>query len=391
MLGPALAAPVIRVLGAPIVRLRGLAGNVGRENAMRNPRRTAATASALMVGVALVAAISVLASSAKASVAKSIDGTFGGDLVVEGSVMSGGGFSPQLAATIAALPEIETVTGIRATTVEIGGHTHQLGAVDVSAIGDLFDLGPTIGTFDDLDATHIAVAAGQGVAVGDVLDVQFAETGLQRLTVAAVYANDEAAGTHLVDLSAFEGNVGEQLDSKVFATVDPGSSVAEAKRAVREVAAAYPGAHVRDRAEFVASAGRHVDAMLNLVLALLLLAIVIALVGVTNTLALSILERTRELGLFRAVGMSRRQLRTTVRWEAVLVAMLGASSGLAVGTGFGWAITKALADDGLTAVTIPIGQLLVIAGLAAVAGVLAAILPARRAARLDVLHAVTTA
>lgn len=393
-LGPALARPITAALGAPLRRVAGLPGALGRENAMRNPRRTSATASALMIGVGLVGTITVLASSAKASVDATIEASFSGDVVVDTGAMGGATLSPALAEEIAALSEVETVTSLRTTTVEIDGDATQLVGAAANVVSDMFDLGSTEGSIADLDARHIAVSSSQaddaGLAVGDELRVRFADTGIQILQIGAVYTDDTVAGPYLVDLTAFEANVADQLDAKVFATIADGVSLDAAKAAIEEAAAVYPQAVVQDREEFAAAAGEHIDQMLNLVYALLLLAIVIALIGIANTLVLSVVERTRELGLLRAVGMSRRQLKATVRWESVLVALLGTILGLAVGTAFGWALVQALSAQGIDVFVVPAGQLLFIAALAALAGVVAAILPARRAARLDVLRAIAT-
>jgi putative ABC transport system permease protein len=160
--------------------------------------------------------------------------------------------------------------------------------------------------------------------------------------------------------------------------------------AVKQVAQAYPGVKVLDRAEFKAEQTKPFDQLLTLVYALLGLAILIALLGIANTLALSIVERTRELGLLRAVGMTRSQLRATIRWESVIIALQGTVLGLLIGLFFGWALVTALSDEGISVFRIPYASLAVVVVLAAVAGVAAAILPSRRAAKLEVLRAVVT-
>jgi putative ABC transport system permease protein len=392
VLGPTLARPITRLLGAPLARLRGLTGGLARENAMRNPRRTSATASALMVGVGLVAAITVFASSAKASVEQTIGEAFTGDVVVESGAMGAGGLDPQLAQDVTALPEAGAVTSVRSTTVEVDGDTQDVYAADPATLGGVIDLGAIDGALDRLGDRQVGVseaaATDRGLSLGDPVTVRFADTGEQELTVAAIFAEDELVGDYLLGLRAYEANVIHQLDSKVFVTAADGVSLPELKAAVVDAAADQPHAEVQDRDEFAEATGASIDQMLNLVYALLLLAIVIALIGIANTLALSIIERTRELGLLRAVGMSRRQMRATVRWESVLVALLGTVVGLAVGTGFGWALVGALADQGIHEFVVPGAQLVAIAVLAGAAGVLAAILPARKASRLDILKAI---
>jgi putative ABC transport system permease protein len=393
VLGPVIAPPIVKVLGAPLPRLRGISGTLARENALRNPRRTSATAAALMVGVALVGTMTVLGASAKASVNATIDDSFTGDLVVDSGAMGVGGFSPNLAAEIAELPEVAAVTGMRAAPVEVDGRGGRVLGVDAHVVERIFDLGSVDGSLADLEVDEIAVhedvADRHGLVVGDEVAVRFAESGERTLRVGAVYERDEVAGDYLVGRDAFEENVVSPLDLKVFVTATDGTALADLKAAVSVVTADYPQAEVQDRAEFVDATSRHIDEMLNLVVALLLLAVVIALVGIANTLVLAVIERTRELGLVRAVGMSRAQLRSSVRWESVVVATLGAMLGLGVGTVFGAALVRALAGQGIGELVVPTGQLGTIAVLAALSGVAAAVLPARRAARLDVLAAIS--
>ncbi|HEX2699339.1 MAG TPA: FtsX-like permease family protein [Acidimicrobiales bacterium] len=392
VLGPILARPLSRVIGAPLPRLRGMPGTLARENALRNPKRTSATAAALMIGVALVGFITILASSTKSSVAAAVESSFTGDLVVDSGSFGIGGLDPDLAGQLAGLPELAAVSGLRMAPVKVDGSGVLLPAVDPTTIERIIDLGVTGGSVEDLGANEIAVlddtAKDKGWRLGTTVPVLFAETGEQPMTVAAIYTEKELAGEYLVGLPAFEANVADQFDIQVLMTAADGVSLDEARAAVERVTAGYPQAEVRDRQEYVDGQTEEVDAILNLIYALLSLAVIIALLGIANTLALSLFERTRELGLLRAVGMTRRQLRTTVRWESVIIALLGTTLGLVIGIGFGWAIVKALEDEGLTEFTVPGGQLLVVAGIAAVAGVVAAILPARRAARLDVLNAI---
>jgi putative ABC transport system permease protein len=219
--------------------------------------------------------------------------------------------------------------------------------------------------------------------------VRFAETGGQQLTLAATYDEDENLGGYLTGHATFEANVADQFDTQVLVGLADGVDVEAGRSAVESVTAGNPLAEVQDRAQYREAAGSKVDTLLTLVYALLGLAVIIALLGIVNTLALSIIERTRELGLLRAVGMTRSQLRSTVRYESVIIALLGTTIGIAVGVGFGWALVTALADVGLGTFALPVPQLVTVAVVAALAGVAAAILPARRAARLDVLEAIT--
>jgi putative ABC transport system permease protein len=347
-----------------------------------------------MIGVALVGFITVLASSTKASINESVDKAFTGDLVVASDSYGFGGLSPDLAHQLAELPEVEAASGIRMAGAEINGSGTMLVGVDPATIGQILDLGVVEGSLGALSAGQIAVSQDQakskGFAIGDTVPVRFAETGLQQLKVAAVYTEgDLFGGAYLVGLPAYEANVADQYDAQVFVNKAVGVTGPEMRTAVTRVTDGFPQAEVQDRAEFKAAQASQIDTILSLIYALLGLAVFIALLGIANTLALSIFERTRELGLLRAVGMTRSQLRSTVRWESVIIALLGTALGLVVGVMFGWAIVKALEDDGLSRFVVPGGQLAVVAVIAALAGVGAAILPARRASRLDVLKAIT--
>lgn len=393
-LGPILAVPLSRAIGAPLPRLKGMAGTLARENALRNPKRTAATASALMIGVGLVAFITIFASSVKASVDDVISGAFNGDVVVDSGSFGSGGFPPSLAEDIGALAEVDASSGLRFTPAEVDGSVTALVAADPAVIARILDVGIIEGGLDDLDATGIAIsedeAEGRDLAVGDQVPVRFAETGVQQLTVRAVYTEEQVVGPFLVGTPAFDASVADALDIQIYVALAEGVALEDGRAAVEGLTAEYPTADVQDSEEYVESQSGQVDTLLNLVYVLLGLAVLIALMGIANTLALSIFERTRELGLLRAVGMTRRQLRATVRWESVIIALLGTTLGLAIGLFFGWAMVEALRDEGFTAFVVPVGQLAIIAVIAALAGVAAAILPARRAAKMDVLAAITT-
>ena len=393
VLGRTVALPLSRVIGLPLPRVRGIAGQLARENAMRNPKRTAATASALMIGVGLVSFITIFAASTKASFSNTVDEAFTGDFIATSGQMGVGGVSPEFTERVNDLPEIEAAGGIRAGLAAIDGDSEQLIGASPETF-EIFDVGPVEGAPDDLDGTSIAVseqtADDEGLAVGDRVAVDFTATGEQELTVAMVYAENAAAGNWILGLDAFEANYPDQTDVQVFVKKAEGVPSAEALAAVEGVADDFPGVSVLDQTEYKEEQMAFVDQMLGLVYALLALAIIIALLGIGNTLALSIVERTRELGVLRAVGMTRQQLRSAIRWESVIIAVQGALLGLIIGLFFGWALVTALEDEGLNTFAVPVTSLVVVVVLAALAGVVAAVLPARRAARLDVLRAVVT-
>jgi putative ABC transport system permease protein len=360
---------------------------------MRNPRRTAATASALMIGVGLVGFITIFAASTKASFGHTIDRTFSGDFIVTSGQFGAGGLDPAFTARLNELPEVQTAAGIRAGVAEIDGSVHDLLGTYPFTF-ELFDVKPIAGSPDDLDANSIAVfedvAKDKHLGLGARLPVEFAATGRRDLIVRLIYGENQPAGDYLLGTEAFEANFPDQLDFQVFVKKADGVSATNALRAIEREANRYPGAKVLDQTEYKADQTKFVDQMLGLVYALLFLAIIIALLGIGNTLALSIFERTRELGVMRAVGMTRAQLRSTIRWEAVIIALQGTLIGLVVGVFFGWALVKALGDQGLNTFTVPVPNLVIVVVLAALAGVVAAVMPARRAAKLDVLRAVVT-
>jgi putative ABC transport system permease protein len=395
-LGRTVSLPLSRFIGLPLPRARGIAGQMARENAMRNPKRTAATASALMIGVGLVTFITIFASSTKASFGNTVDEAFTGDFIVTSGQFGIGGVSPELAERLNELPEVDVAAGIRTGLAEVDGGTETVIAAD-EATFDLFDIEAVAGSADDLDATSIAVfedvAEDDGLTVGDRVPVEFSSTGPQEMTIALIYGENATATSAqdwMLGVEGFEANFPDQLDSQVFVKKADGASTSEALAAVEQEADQYPGAEVLNQSEYKQEQMGFVDQILGLVYALLALAILIALIGIGNTLALSIVERTRELGLLRAVGMTRSQLRSTIRWESVIIAIQGTLLGLVIGVFFGWALVTAMEDEGLNTFAVPVPTLVAVVVLAALAGILAAVLPSRRAARLDVLRAVVT-
>ncbi|MGZ6827537.1 MAG: FtsX-like permease family protein, partial [Mycobacteriales bacterium] len=396
VLGRTIALPLSRAIGAPLPRLRGVTGDLARENAMRNPKRTAASASALMIGVGLVGFITIFVASSKASVDAVIDRAFTGDLVVDSGAGQGqgldGGIDPAVAERLGRLPEVAAAAGLRLGLAQVDGKATTIGAIDPATGFTIMDVRPLRGRESDLGADAIAVqvdtAKAKHLDLGDTVPVRFRDTGTKRLRIVLVYGERQPAGDWFLGKAAYEANFSNRLDWQVYVKKAPGTTLAQARAAVERVTAGYPGVKVLDQQQFGQSITKQLDQMLALVYALLGLAILIALLGIGNTLALSIVERTRELGLLRAVGMTRRQLRSSVRWESVIIAVQGTLLGLLIGVFLGWALVRALRDQGIDVFRLPLGQLAAVVLLGAVAGVLAAVLPSRRAARLQVLRAI---
>ena len=389
---PVVAVPFADVVGRPIAWLRGVPGELARENAMRNPRRTATTAAALMIGVGLVATISIFAASATASINKIIDDAIVGDIVIDSGTFGFGGLSPELATRLNELPEVEAASGIRLGFAEVDGEAQTVYGIDPQTADRIVDTGVVSGSTESMGVDDVAVfdeyAADHGWSLGDTVEMVFAETGPRPMTVAAIYERNELAGNLFVGYAAFEANYPNVFDFQVYVLGADAFTTAEVRSAVEAVAADYANADVQDLSEYKQGQADQINQLLSFVYALLFLAIIIALIGIANTLALSVLERTHELGLLRAVGMTRRQLRSSIRWESVLIALLGTALGAVIGVFFGWAIVEALRDEGFSELRLPFGQLLIAVALAVVAGVVAAALPARRAARMNVLGAV---
>lgn len=395
VIGPLLARPAARLLGAPLLRWRGVAGKLARQNAMRNPRRTASTAAALMIGVALVAFFTIFAESFRASVSEAIGESFRGDVVVDSGSFGDGGFGPDLNQEIDGLDGVAATSPLRFAPAEVDGESTVLVAVDPSALEQIFDIGVEEGSLAELDGGSIALhrdaADDEGIEVGDSVAVRFVEGGDQELRVGVVFSNRDLVGSdHVVGTAVFDAYAPGQSDLLLLVDLVDGAESDEVRAAIEEVAAAYPTASVLDLGEFADQQAASFDPILGLIYVLLALAVLVALLGIANTLALSIHERTRELGLLRAVGMTRRQLRSSVRWEAAIIAVFGSLLGLVIGLFFGWVLILALSDEGFAEFRVPLVQLGIITLLATLAGVLAAVIPARRAARLDVLDALAS-
>jgi putative ABC transport system permease protein len=392
LLSPLAARPMARAIGAPFPRIAGMAGKLGRQNAMRNPRRTAATSAALTVGLGLVACVSVLAASIKASAAEIVDDYLAADYII-----STPNFLPSIstdvAPRLAQLPELAAVSGLQTGQWRANGQGRSIFAADPATLAQVLKFEVTAGDAGGLARGEIFVAEDeleeQGLAVGGMLPMTFARTGDTQLRIAGTFSENQLLGGYLVSTATFERFFTERLDFVVLATARAGVAPAAARAAVERVTGEFPNVELRDQAEFKQQQEDQVDQILGLITALLMLSIVIALFGIVNTLALSIFERTRELGLLRAVGMSRRQVRSMIRGESVIIAVMGAVLGLAVGVLFGYAVVGALADEGIGTVVVPAGQLATYVVLAGIAGVIAAVFPARRAARLDVLAAIS--
>jgi len=397
VVSPLFARQLALVIGVPLTKLRGIVGSLSRENAARNPRRTATTGAAVMIAVSLVGFITIFAASANASIGSTIDQQLKTDYVVTLKGNGGGpngfsGISPLLEKSIATLPEIQTSTSIRLGEVAVGNSRTFLGAADPVAVSQLYDFGPVAGSMAGLTSDGIAIsknkAASKHLKLGDLVPVKYVKTGVVPLRVEFIYKNNGLVGDYLVSLANYERNFAQQLDFQIFAKLKPGVSADQGRKAIQPLVDKYPNAELKDNAQYKADQKKQVNQVLVLVYVLLFLAVIIAFIGIVNTMTLSIYERTRELGLLRAVGGSRRQVRSMVRWEAAIIALFGTFLGIVMALFFAWAVVRALHDQGFTKFSAAPGQLVFIVVITALATLVWASLPARRAARLDVLKAI---
>ncbi len=396
LLGPAVARPASALLGTPSTVVRGTTGSLARRNAMRNPRSTAGAATALMIGIAVVTVFTVLAASIKASIGDVVRSDFHGDLVMVNNDPSGSGVDPALVGRLEALPEVRDATGFGIAHAAVAGSGETVAAADAAALGRVVDLHVARGALADVGPAGVAVsqrfADDHGLAVGGHVPVQFGNGAGADLRVGAIFDRGSTFADVVVPEALWAANTQQPAFTGVFVSLADGVPFALGRAAVDRVARADAAPDVQDRAQYLEGVSSQVDVLLAIVYVFLALAILIAFMGIANTLSLSLHERTRELGLLRAVGLTRSQLRATVRWESVIIALFGVIGGLAAGVLVGWGLTRSFSGDmPLDVFSAPVGRLVLIALVGAGAGVLAAVRPARRAAKLPVLTALATA
>ncbi len=383
--------PVLLLFGAVYGRVFGTTGRLASQNALRNPRRTGATASALMIGLALMAMMSIFGSSASASTDAAIGKALTSQFIVSNVV--GQPFSTGIADELRTRDGVAGVTQLRNAYPKLkeGGSAWTV-AVDPQAFSLAFAIPTEQGSFADLAPGKVAIAASQAqsksLGIGDTVTMEFQARDVKLEVVAVFPVSPALPGDFVVTPDALERGGLTPLDAMVMVTKEPGADTATVRATIEDVIKDLPTVTVKDPEGFAAEQKEQVNQFLYLIYGLLGLSVIIAVLGVVNTLGLSVIERTREIGLLRAVGVTRRQLRTMIRLESLVVGVLGGVLGTLMGVVFGSTLVIALKDEGLTDLAIPwpwLGGFLL---LAAVAGVFAAVVPARRAARLDVLKAI---
>jgi putative ABC transport system permease protein len=348
----------------------------------------------VLIGVALVTAVAALA----ASISSQIDGVFTqqfkGDYAISTDARGFGGLSPSLADDINTLPEVERASGIGLLTVKIDGKGQYLTTINPATVDGVFDIGLTSGSYADLTPETIFVsqkyAENNNAKLGDTIAVTLADTQVKTLAIAGIYEFDDIAGKYTVSRDLIKDSTVINFDLGVYIKLKSGVSDQAARSVLQAAVDKYGQGTLLSKREYIDKQSGSINQLLGLIYGLLFLSVIIAVVGIIITLLLSVFERQREIGLLRAVGMTKSQVRTTVRWESVITSLLGAVVGIVLGVGLGWVIVYALRDQGLSSFSVPVGTTVSILIMAFIIGVLAAVYPAWRATRVNLLSAITT-
>jgi putative ABC transport system permease protein len=392
VLSPAICRPIVGVLGWPVRRLFGATGTLAVQNAQRDRRRTAATASALMIGLALVAAFGTLGASTTASTDRSIDQFIGADVIVTSNNFSS--FSGDVAKQVATVDGVRGVSSLRFVDGKINGKSKSLVSIDPATAEEAFKLNMQGGDLSKLSsglALDALTVKNDGYKLGDTFTLTL-PTGSVTLPLVAIYKGVQGSFEGWVTSNAVVDRLdASPQDSQLYVLADKGTDGAKVAATIQAALQAdYPNLKVQDRSAYKESIRAQVNQLLYLIYALLGLAVIIAILGIINTLALSVIERTREIGLLRAVGTTRKQLRRMIRLESVVISVYGALLGVTLGVAFGVALQHALRTQGIAVLAIPWGLLIAFVIAAGVVGILAAVMPARRAAKFDILQAIAT-
>lgn len=390
LLSPLIVGPFSNFVGWPIARFFGIPGKIGRGNARRDPNRTAATAAALMIGVALVTFVTVFASSIQTSLADRLARNLRADFVI--SPRGEGEINNEVAERLEASPELRSeVMQLNRGLVRAAGETLIVGGIEQNRVSKFRAIVMKQGRLSDLDDgifIHEELAADSGWKQGDTVTLQFARTR-ERLRINGIFEDEVLGSDLLISRARWSERFVNEDAFRIYVSASQGTSLAATRAALEKELRDFPDVSLLDQAEIRRQNKESLDTGLRLISGLLGLALLIAFFGIVNTLALSILERVREIGLLRAIGASRRHIRAIVRWEAVIVAVMGTTLGLLLGVAFAKVMMMSLKEEGLESFVVPADRLTAFMLIAALAGVLAAVFPARRAARMDVLKAIS--
>ncbi|GGM05008.1 ABC transporter [Streptomyces fumigatiscleroticus] len=388
VLTPLLSRPLIAA-AAPVLRAFGVAGRLARQNSVRNPRRTAATASALMIGLTLITGMTVMAGSLQKSIDKMASSALSADYVV--SMANGNSLSTDVEKKLRHTEGVTAVSPLRNAPSRIDGDTEYLTGVDGAAIGELTHLTVDDGSFR-VGGTRVVVdddtANSHGWRAGSAFTVHYEDGTAQRLTVAGVYQGNELIRGIMLDTATLTPHQPDPADMQVMVKTSGGASGA-AKDRLEKALGSNPGIKVQDKQDISNGIAQMFTLMLNMLYGLLAMAVVVAVLGVINTLAMSVFERSQEIGMLRAIGLDRRGIKRMVRLESLVISLFGGVLGIGLGVFFGWAAGQLLGTRMATyELVLPWGRMAVFLLLAAAVGVLAALWPARRAARLNMLQAI---
>ncbi|MCU1399259.1 MAG: ABC-type transport system, involved in lipoprotein release, permease component [Acidimicrobiales bacterium] len=394
LFGPIMANPIARLLGAPVQRLRGITGSMSRGNVQRNPRRTARTAAPVLIGVALVTGATVFAASIKQQLRDTIGEQFLGDYVINSTNGGSLSFSQSFIDHLNTLPQVGDATGLGFAPLQDADSGTSVFATTVNpqTAGGLLDYSFVQGSFADLTPDGILISTGEAtrkhLALGSHVDLRVGGKDVS-LTVDGIYASSDLAQARVVHRDLLDGTSVSNLAGFVFMTRAPGVSDHDFRAAVDLAIKGYGIGTLQDRNQFIDGRSDIIDRSLSFIYGLLALSVIIAIFGIVLTMLLAVYERRREIGLLRAVGMTRSQVRTTVRWESVLTSLYGAIVGVALGLVLGYVVIVALKDQGLSTYTIPVTAIGIIVVAAFVTGVLAAVIPAWRATKHDILQSIS--
>jgi len=391
---PLFAAPVARALGRPIQLLPWLriSGKLAQQNSARSARNTAAAAGALMIGLALVAGANVFGASLKQTLTNTLETSIQADFFARTSGF-GESFGPTFATELAATDELDRVAAFRFGNIRVAGETKDVAATNFDQLEGLIDPDVVEGSLSAGDANSIMLhedpAADLGLSAGDIVTVEFASGESADLTVAAIYADPLILGNWVIDIAAWDRYFSVAADLFVAARKADNVTAAQARSAIEAVAQNFPQIDIEDQSEFRETQAGQVDSFIQIINSMVYLSLFIAMLGIAITMTLAVFERTREIGLLRAVGMTRRQARSMIRWEAAIIAVFGAVLGTVLGVAFGWAAVTAIPDSVVNTFAIPYGSLITFVIFSALAGLVAGMYPAWRAGRMNVLDAIS--
>ncbi|TRZ83902.1 MAG: FtsX-like permease family protein [Actinobacteria bacterium] len=396
-IGPAISRKIAMIIGAPVAKLRGVTGAMARQNAARNPKRTSRTAAPLLIGVALVTSFTALAVSLKSQIRDTYGKSFRGDYALSVENRGSGGIPISITDQINALPEVEKATGISYVPALVMDKPKELLVINPKTTEGLYDIEMITGRQSDLTKDGILVesskAIKQGLSIGSVVNVKLVDGRTVTLTVRGTHKNPllkDPAGNYVVSREIFASSTTPLFDTWVYITIAKGVSDPQARNAISEISTDLGIGKLQSRNEFIDAQAAQVNTILALIYGLLFLSIIIAIVGIIITLLLSVFERKREIGLLRAIGMTRAQIRTMIRWESVITSLFGAVTGVVLGITMGVVIVVSVVEQGFSAFKLPITGTIVILIIAFIIGVVAAVFPAWRATRTNIISSIAS-